>query len=173
MGVRKKKFSVASKSMPCFVSASECGIKIDAMRLKTAFVFAFLRQNGAKHQRYFVSGAKTGPISMIKTPLTPLPQPLSLQNDIYFQNLLKPFWSVLFAGKWSLNLLGLSIPLQQHRGSKNDILFLTFWKHFFTPVPRGFEEKSKRRAETFLPTPVPQHPERKSKHRIETFSSTT
>ena len=47
MGVRKKKFSVASKSMPCFVSASECGIKIDAMRLKTAFVFAFLRQNGA------------------------------------------------------------------------------------------------------------------------------
>ena len=39
-----------------------------------------------------------------------------------------------------------------------------------TPVPHGFEAKSKHRAEKFPSTPVPQHPKQKSKHRIETFS---
>lgn len=34
--------------------------------------------------------------------------------------------------------------------AKNDILFLTFWKSFSTPVPHGFEAKSKHRAEIFL-----------------------
>ena len=38
-----------------------------------------------------------------------------------------------------------------------------------TPVPHGFEAKSKHRAETFPSTPVPQHPKPKSKHRIEIF----
>lgn len=38
-----------------------------------------------------------------------------------------------------------------------------------TPLPHGFEAKSKHRAEKFPSTPVPQHPKPKSKHRIEIF----
>lgn len=147
----------------------EGGIKIDATRLKPAFVLAFWCQNGAKPRRSLASGAKTEPISRKISSHTPLPQPSSLQNDIYFRNFLKIFCSDLFAGKGSLCLLDLSIPLQQHGGQKNNILFLTFWKSFSTPVPHGFEAKSKHRAETFPSTPVPQHQKQKSKHCIGTF----
>ena len=67
---------------------------------------------------------------LAKPPLTTLPQPLSLQNDIDFEISWKYFRSVLFARIGSLYLLGLSIPLQQHGGLKNDILFLAFLKTF-------------------------------------------
>ncbi len=60
-------------------------------------------------------------------------------------------------------------PYSNMEGKKNDILFLTFWKSFSTPVPHGFEAKSKHRAETFPSTPVPQHQKQKSKHCIGTF----
>ena len=88
--------------------------------------------------------------SLAKSPPTPLPQPSSLQNDIYFRNFLKIFCSDLFAGKGSLCLLDLSIPLQQHGGQKNDILFLTFWKSFSTPVPQHQKQKSKHCIGTFF-----------------------
>ena len=68
--------------------------------------------------------------SLAKSPPTPLPQPSSLQNDIYFENFSNIFRSVIFASIGSLYLLGLSIPLQQHGGLKNDILFLAFLKTF-------------------------------------------
>lgn len=41
----------------------EGGIKIDATRLKPAFVFTFWRQNGANYRFPFTLGAKTEPIS--------------------------------------------------------------------------------------------------------------
>lgn len=43
--------------------ALEGGIKIDATRLKPAFVLAFWRQNGANCRCFLTSGAKTEPIS--------------------------------------------------------------------------------------------------------------
>lgn len=41
-------------------------------------------------------------------------------------------------------------PYSNMKGKKNDILFLTFWKSFSTPIPHGFEAESKHRAENFL-----------------------
>ncbi len=99
------------------------GIKIDATRLKPAFALARWRQNGANSKRLLASGAKTEPIPKAKTPLIPLPQPLSLQNDIDFEILWKYFLSAVFAGNERLYSDRPSTPLQQHGGQKNDTGF--------------------------------------------------
>lgn len=54
---------MASILMPQPDLPFEGGIKIDATRLKPAFVLAFWCQNGAKPRRSLASGAKTEPIS--------------------------------------------------------------------------------------------------------------
>ena len=101
----------------------EGGIKIDATRLKPAFVLAFWCQNGANYRRLFTSGAKTEPIPKAKTPLIPLPQPLSIQNDIYFEISWKYFLSVVFAGNERLYSARPSTSVQQHEGQKSDTGF--------------------------------------------------
>ena len=75
---------------------------------------------------------------------------------------------------WRQNGANLSQNLLPHhyrnlRASKTTFIFETSWKSFSTPVPHGFEAKSKHRAETFPSTPVPQHQKQKSKHCIGTF----
>lgn len=116
---------MASILMPQPDLPFEGGIKIDATRLNPAFVLAFWRQNGANCRCFLTSGTKTEPISRKISSHTPTAT-FAPPKRHFFHNFLKPFWSVLFAGKGGLYLLGLSIPLQQHGGSKNDILFLTF-----------------------------------------------
>ena len=54
---------MASILMPQPDLPFEGGIKIDATRLKPAFVLAFWRQNGANCRCFLTSGAKTEPIS--------------------------------------------------------------------------------------------------------------
>ena len=93
-------------------------------------------------------GAKTEPTSgslshlapkrsqfLAKPPPTTLPQPLSLQNDIDFEVSRKNLWSVLFVGVGCLHLLGLSSPLQQHGGPKNDTTFQKNSTKLPKPVP--------------------------------------
>lgn len=163
------------------------GIKIDATRLKPAFALARWRQNGANSKRLLASGAKTEPIPKAKTPLIPLPQPLSLQNDIDFEILWKYFLSAVFAGNERLYSDRPSTPLQQHGGQKKRH---GFSKYLSTKLPKPAPLKKRHCFFAFLlrwssvadsgvifsalsSTPVPQHPKQKSKHCIETFSSTT
>ena len=123
LSLTEKNFPVASILMPQPDLPFEGGIKIDATRLKPAFALAFWRQNGANSKRLLASGAKTEPIPKAKSPLIPLPQPLSLQNDIDFEILWKYFLSAVFAGNERLYSDRPSTPLQQHGGQKNDTGF--------------------------------------------------
>ena len=104
----------------------EGGIKIDATRLKPAFALARWRQNGANSKRLLASGAKTEPIPKAKTPLIPLPQPLSLQNDIDFEIFWKYFLSVVFAGNERLYSARPSTSVQQHEGQNTTSYFSLF-----------------------------------------------
>ena len=99
------------------------GIKSDATRLKPAFALARWRQNGANSKRLLASGAKTEPIPKAKTPLIPLPQPLSLQNDIDFEILWKYFLSAVFAGNERLYSIVLLPPYSNMEGKKTTRVF--------------------------------------------------
>ena len=111
------------------------------------FLLSRLR-NGANFLNGSPRGSDSEPISRKISSYTPTATFEPPKRHL-FSKLLKIFCSVLFAGKGSLCLLDLSIPLQHHGGQKNDILFLTFWKSFSIPIPHGFEAKSKHRAEAF------------------------
>lgn len=121
---------------------------------------------------------------LAKPPLTTLPQPFSLKNDIDFEIFWKYFLSVVFAGNERLYSARPSTSVQQHEGQKKRhgfsknlstklpkpaplkkrhlfFAFLLRWSAVAdsgvifsalssTPVPHGFEAKSKHRAENFL-----------------------
>ena len=100
----------------------EGGIKIDATRLKPAFVLAF----GAKTEPTPGAVSNLAPKRsqfLAKPPLTTLPQPLSLQNDIDFEIFWKYFLSVVFAGNERLYSARPSTSVQQHEGQKSDTDF--------------------------------------------------
>ena len=135
--------------MPEPDSTSEHGIIIDATRLKPAFVLAFWRQNGANCRCFLTSGAKTEPISCETSSHHPTAT-FEPPKRHWFWDFLK----ILFERRlcWQRETV-LSSPFYLRTATwraKNDILFLTFWKSFSTPVPHGFEAKSKHRAENFL-----------------------
>ena len=181
----------------------EGGIKIDATRLKPAFVLAFWCQNGAKPRRSLASGAKTESISCETSshhPTATFEPPkrhwfwdflkILFERRLCWQRetvLSSPFY--LRAATWRAKKRhgfskNLSTKLPKPAPLKKRHLFFAFllrWSAVAdsgvifsalssTPVPHGFEAKSKHRAEKFPSTPVPQHPKQKSKHRIETFS---
>lgn len=60
---------------------------------------------------------------LAKPPLTTLPQPFSLKNDIDFEIFWKYFLSVVFAGNERLYSARPSTSVQQHEGQKSDTDF--------------------------------------------------
>jgi len=115
---------VASKLMPEPDSTSEHGIIIDATRLKPAFVLAFWRQNGANCRCFLTSGAKTEPISCETSSHHPTATFEPPKRHLFFAFLLR--WSAV---------------------ADSGVIFSALSS---TPVPHGFEAKSKHRAEKFL-----------------------
>lgn len=110
--------------MPEPDSTSEHGIIIDATRLKPAFVLAFWRQNGANCRCFLTSGAKTEPISCETSSHHPTATFEPPKRHLFFAFLLR--WSAV---------------------ADSGVIFSALSS---TPVPHGFEAKSKHRAENFL-----------------------
>ena len=161
----------------------EGGIKIDATRLKPAFVLAFWRQNGANCRCFLTSGAKTEPISCETSshhPTATFEPPkrhwfwdflkILFERRLCWQRetvLSSPFylrtatWRAKKRHGFSKNL---STKLPKPAPLKKRHLFFAFllrWSAVAdsgvifsalssTPVPHGFEAKSKHRAENFL-----------------------
>ena len=166
----------------------EGDIKIDATRLKPAFVLAFWRQNGANFLRNLLSP----PYRNLWTSKTTLilrffentfwAASLLATRDCTQLALLPPYSNMEDKKRHGLSK-NLSTKLPKPAPLKKRHLFFAFllrWSAVAdsgvifsalssTPVPHGFEAKSKHRAEKFPSTPVPQHPKPKSKHRIEIF----
>ena len=161
----------------------EGGIKIDATRLKPAFVLAFWRQNGAKPRRSLASGAKTEPISRKISshhPTATFGPPkrhwfwdflkILFERRLCWQRetvLSSPFY--LRTATWRAKKRHgfskkLSTKLPKPAPLKKRHLFFAFllrWSAVAdsgmvpaalpsTPVPHGFEAKSKHRADVFL-----------------------
>ena len=101
----------------------EGGIKIDATRLKPAFVLAFWRQNGAKPRRSLASGAKTEPISCETSSHHPTATFEPPKRHLFSKFLETILERPICSYRECLYLLDLSIPLQQHGGQKNDTGF--------------------------------------------------
>ena len=150
----------------------EGGIKIDATRLKPAFVLAFWRQNGANCRCLLTSGAKTEPIYRKNSSHTPTatfepPKRHLFWNCMkYFSE--RPVCSYrepVFA--WSLHSLTATWRAKKRHPLSD------FLKIFLYSRTARFWGKKQTPGWKFPTTPVPQHPKQKSKHGIESFSSTT
>ena len=123
-----------------------CGIKIDATRLKPAFVLAFGCQNGANSRCPLASGAKTEPISR-KISFHPSTATFELPKRHWFWDFLKilferslcrqretvlssPFYPLTATWRAKKRLGFSKISLLNYRSlhpSKNDICFLLFF----------------------------------------------
>ena len=160
----------------------EGGIKIDATRLKPAFVLAFWRQNGANCRCFLTSGAKTEPISCETSSHHPTAT-FEPPKRYWFWDFLK----ILFERRlcWQRETV-LSSPFYLRTATWRAKKRHGFSKNLSTKLPKPAPLKKRHLFFAFLlrwsavadsgvifsalsSTPVPQHPKPKSKHRIEIF----
>lgn len=164
----------------------ESGIKIDATRLKPAFVLAFWRQNGANWRCLLTSGAKTEPISCETSSHHPTAT-FEPPKRHWFWDFLKILFERSLCRQRETVLRSSFYPLTATWRAKKRH---GFSKYLSTKLPKPAPLKKRHWFFAFLlrwssvadsgvifsalsSTPVPQHPKQKSKHCIETFSSTT
>ena len=150
----------------------EGGIKIDATRLKPAFVLAFWRQNGANFLRNLLS--------------PPYRNLLASKTTLILRFFENTFWAASLLATRDCTQLALLPPYSNMEDKKRHGLS----KNLSTKLPKPAPLKKRHWFFAFLlrwssvadsgvifsalsSTPVPQHPKQKSKHCIETFSSTT
>ena len=177
---------MASILMPQPDLPFEGGIKIDATRLKPAFVLAFWRQNGANCRCFLTSGAKTEPISCETSSHHPTAT-FEPPKRHWFWDFLKILFERSLCRQRETVLRSSFYPLTATWRAKKRH---GFSKYLSTKLPKPAPLKKRHWFFAFLlrwssvadsgvifsalsSTPVPQHPKQKSKHCIETFSSTT
>ena len=113
----------------------EGGIKIDATRLKPAFVLAFWRQNGANFLRNLLS--------------PPYRNLWASKTTLILRFLENIFGASYLPASGACICLASPFPYSNIEGQKTTFYFSLF-ENLSTPIPHGFEAKSKHRAEFFL-----------------------